>query len=615
MKCEYSARSAGNFYPAPGPADRNGVDGGNAERLHLYRPAPKKFYVPAIAIIAAVLVLLVLIGVSTFRNLDREKRRAFAFVHRQGVSLLRAIEAGVRAAGMTRTVQPDTAAVLFREIARSDDVAYLCLLDRTGRILHHAGTAKPKGLESWIAGQFQSGWVNSRLARLSDGTPVYEIGKLFSPKGEPMDAAASPPSEGVAPSDMTHRHTGDIIVVGMTMKIYDAARQSDLHHALIMAGIVAVVGSGVLFFIFIIQNYYLVDRTLRQNRDYTRQILESMGEGLVSIDRQGRVVSCNAQASALLGWESDDLRGKVLSEFLSTGVTELKQALAHCRPLPETEAVCFRNGAEKLPLGISVAPITDDSGATSGAVLLIRDLREIRRLEEKIRRSEKLAATGKLAAGIAHEIRNPLSSVRGFAQFLHHALKDRATEREYAAVMVAEMDRINRVVSDLLSFASPKLPEPAPCDIGEIVSHVSRLVRSDAEGRNIRIVTDVGPTLDRIEIDGYQITQALLNLILNALKFTEPGGTVRIRAERDVEEPRLILSVEDDGAGIPARNLPMLFDPFFTTHETGTGLGLAIVHNIVENHRGEIDVESPPAGKPQGSRFVVRIPLGPPMPV
>jgi two-component system sensor histidine kinase HydH len=228
-------------------------------------------------------------------------------------------------------------------------------------------------------------------------------------------------------------------------------------------------------------------------------------------------------------------------------------------------------------------------------------------LEEKVRRTEKLAAIGKLASGVAHEIRNPLSSIRGFAQFLRHALTDRPQEREYAEIMIKEMDRINRVVSDLLSFSRPDSADTAPTNVADLVEHVIRLVDADAKTKNVKIQSTVDPGTGKVSLDSYQITQALLNLLLNALKFSE-DGFIHVNAEIDSNNSQLILQVEDAGPGIPPENMTNIFDPFFTTRAEGTGLGLAIVHKIVENHLGEIKVESPLPGTNGGTCFTITIP-------
>jgi two-component system sensor histidine kinase HydH len=287
--------------------------------------------------------------------------------------------------------------------------------------------------------------------------------------------------------------------------------------------------------------------------------------------------------------------------------TGVRETLTSGRPVMDREIEQKNAAGEPIPLALSSTPLTDDAGAVTGAVILLRDLREIKRLEAQIRRSEKLAAIGKLAAAVAHEIRNPLSSIRGFAQFLGHLLRDRPRDHEYAAVMVKEVDRINRVVTDLLTFARPQEIEPAPVDLNALVGHVRRLVEGDAGNGGVTVDLQLPEALPQVVLDGGQITQVLLNLCLNALQAMDGGGTLSIGAGAD-GRGGLDLWVTDDGPGIPPSHQARIFDPFFTTRDKGTGLGLAIVQKIVENHHGGIRIESPPPGSERGCRFTVSIP-------
>ena len=566
----------------------------------------KKLYLPAFSIVAAVLFLLGLISISTYRNLDREKNRDMTFLHRQGLTLLSSIEAGARTGMMMHMWQEDTVVHLLPEIAKNEDVAYIYLFNPQGRIVHHSDTAKEGKMTTWAWKNLAEGWVYSRLNRMPDDSRVYEVAKFFTPIGSP------PPMHYMMQwqnKDPGHQHSGDVIVLGLKMTAYDAARQSDLRHAMVMAGIVLVLGTAVFFFIFIIQNYYLVERTLHQTRDYTQQIIASMASGLVSIDLDGRIISFNEYAKDLLGFEPKGTKGIDLKSILDFQAAGIQEVMDHCLTITDKEIRFLKERNEIIPLSISVSPIRDQDGACSGAVLILRDLRRIKHLEDRVRRSEKLAAVGQLAAGLAHEIRNPLSSIRGFAQFLRHALKKKPREQEYAEIMIKEIDRINRVVTDLLSFANPKAADIKRTDPNELVDHVIRLIEADAWAKNTTIHRDISTDLKELHLDAYQMTQALLNLLLNSLKFIEPGGRIEIKASLEDDGTQFVFQVEDDGPGIPNENLPKIFDPFFTTRETGTGLGLAIVHQIVENHQGEIDVESPPSDKSRGCRFIIRIPV------
>ncbi|MEJ2168009.1 MAG: ATP-binding protein [Desulfobacterales bacterium] len=344
-----------------------------------------------------------------------------------------------------------------------------------------------------------------------------------------------------------------------------------------------------------------------QTSDDSRQVIGSLAYGRLSIDIEGRIASYNRPALDLLDIEESDARGKDLGSVIDLADSGIRRTITDYVAVLEREVQHRKKTGEVIPLALSATPIRDEAGAYQGAVIVLRDLSEIKKLQEKVRRSEKLAAIGELAAGIAHEIRNPLSSIRGFAQFLRHALKDKPQEQLYAETMVSEVDRINRVVTDLLTFARPMEAELAPTDITELIEHTVRLVTAEAGSRNVQIETRIAD-VSLLPLDANQMTQALLNLILNALQATDQEGRVEIGAEVNADEACLHIWVADNGSGISPEQKEKIFEPFFTTREKGTGLGLAIVHKIVENHQGEIIVESPPPGNIKGCRFTMIIP-------
>jgi two-component system sensor histidine kinase HydH len=569
----------------------------------------KKMYLPAVSIVAIVLLLLVLIGISTYRNLDRQKRTALVFVHRHGLALLRSLEAGARAGMVMPMWGADAIRSLIQETGKNEDIAYLYFYDENGTIVQHSDPSQD-GKTTDLKLEFSSDeQVESRVRKLTDGSNVYEIAKRFSP----FSPSASQPGEHsmMHPGHMMmiHSHPNAIVVLGLRMKAFEEARQTDLHHALIMAAILLALGTGALFFIFVIQNYYLVDTTLKQTQDYTAQVVANMANGLLSIDPQGEVVSFNRLALELLGVEERAIKGMKLSDMIDFEASGIQETLSTCRPVLEREIYHRNVSGGPVPLAVSVTPIVGDEDKCKGAVIILRDLREIKRLEEKVRRSEKLAAVGKLAAGVAHEIRNHLSSIRGFAQFLRHALAERPKDREYAEIMVKEVDRMNKVVTDLLTFARPLKTELTFTDFQELLEHVLRLVQADAQRRGVEIHKNISEDLPGIDLDANQMTQCLLNLTLNALQVLDAGGNIEVGATMAADYSRLLIWVEDDGSGIPAEDLDKIFDPFFTTREQGTGLGLAIVHTIVENHNGEIRVESPVPEKNKGTRFTISIPV------
>ncbi len=555
----------------------------------------KKLYVPAYSIVAVVLLLFVLISVSTYRNLNRDKTRALEFVHRQALSLIRTLEIGVKV-GMNQSYNkedPELIGRLIHEEGKDEEIDYIYLTDDQGNILYHSDPSQ-EGRRSDLNSPLESkDQIQSRFREFTNGSSVYELTKCFLPfnKSAPQSKCD---------------HT---LVLAMKMNAYEEARQTDFHHALIMAGIVVTLGSAVLFFVFVIQNYYLVRGTLKETQDYTRQVVANMANGLLSINPQGRVVSYNLLALELLGIEESEARGMDLNKYLDFQMSGIDETLTQCYSVLEREIHHQKGSGEVVPLALSVSPILDENEKCKAAVIVLRDLREIKRLEEKVKRTEKLAAIGKLAAGVAHEIRNPLGSVRGFAQFLSHSLKDHPQEREYSETMVKEVDRIDRVVTDLLTFARPLEARLAPVDVNGLVEHTLRLVHADAQNRGIEIRRAISSGLREILLDDTQMTQALLNLLLNAIQAIETEGNIEVGANLDEHGTHLNIWVESDGPSIPPGQRERIFDPFFTTRKKGTGLGLAIVHKIAENHGGEILLESPLSDKDRGCRFTIAIPI------
>ena len=218
---------------------------------------------------------------------------------------------------------------------------------------------------------------------------------------------------------------------------------------------------------------------------------------------------------------------------------------------------------------------------------------KVRRLEEEVRRKEKLAAVGNLAAGVAHEIRNPLSSIKGYATYFGQRFPEGSEDREAANVMVHEVDRLNRVIMDLIGLSRPSDVSARPTDLKFVVDHVTRLIHQDADKRKVKIVCRSPRRVPLALADPERMGQALLNLCLNALDAMPDGGQLTLAiVER---KGRVCLMVRDNGTGIEASKLPHVFDPYYTTKGQGTGLGLAMVHKIVEAHDGEISVTSRPA--------------------
>ena len=237
-----------------------------------------------------------------------------------------------------------------------------------------------------------------------------------------------------------------------------------------------------------------------------------------------------------------------------------------------------------------------------GYLYLVEDIRERKRVQEQLRRSERLSALGHMAARVAHEIRNPLSSIKGFARFFAEKTPE-GGGKEIAFTMMEEVDRLNRVVTELLDFARPSPLTFKPGDIREVIERAMRLTEDDAGKKGITATFTVPPNLPTISMDFERLTQVFLNLFINAIQAMGQGGKLVVDAA--IQNSRIAVTVSDTGQGMASDVLQSIFTPYYTTKPAGTGLGLAIVLKILEEHDCEIKVNSVPG---QGTTFTLLFP-------
>jgi two-component system sensor histidine kinase HydH len=251
-----------------------------------------------------------------------------------------------------------------------------------------------------------------------------------------------------------------------------------------------------------------------------------------------------------------------------------------------------------------VTEVIGEQGNFIGHVFLLKDLSDLRALEIEIQRKEKLAAVGTLAAGIAHEVRNPLSSIRGYATFFGSLFDSGTENRKAANIMAEEVDRVNRVISELLEFARPVNLKLEKTDITEFVNNSLRIIKYEAEMANVKIIKAIDSPLPNVEIDNDRFTQVFLNLYINGIQAMKNGGNLTI--EVGLKEDNVVFKISDTGRGIPPEDQANIFNPYFTTKKMGTGLGLAIVYKVIETHHGIINIISTEA---KGTTFVISIPI------
>ena len=335
-------------------------------------------------------------------------------------------------------------------------------------------------------------------------------------------------------------------------------------------------------------------RSLATLRALHERIVESIRSGVVTTDLLGRIYTFNAAAKEITGYNESDVRGQDASIFFG----EIKEIIADSvnaatagEASPRFEADCLTADGLRLRLGFSVSPLFSETGETTGTVITFQDLTQIRALEETSRRQDRLAAIGRMAASIAHEIRNPLAAMRGSIQMLRADMAGDSSETQLMEIILRESDRLNRIISDFLSYARPRSIVQSRIDVGELLMQTFTLLRHSAEiGETHIIEEDVPGEPALLNADSEQLQQVFWNLARNALQAMPSGGTLRAKVEAN-SSSRLRITFSDTGRGMAPEQVEHLFEPFSST-TGGTGLGLSIVYQIIRDHGGTINVRS-----------------------
>jgi signal transduction histidine kinase len=330
-------------------------------------------------------------------------------------------------------------------------------------------------------------------------------------------------------------------------------------------------------------------------RALIESILESIDSGVLTLDLHGQINTINHAAQTLLG-SPDGIEAAVpqpIRDYVQVGGRGYQQVSMNGRML-----------------GLHGSALVGAEGETIGTVLVLDDLTELRALEEQVQRAQRLAALGRLAGGLAHEIRNPLGITRAAAQILQREIGEDPALGEYTQVIQSEIDRVDRLIEQLLTYARPFPLQRGPVDAADIIERTVALTRAYAAQRGVALATGVPAYLPNVEGDAELLHQALVNLLLNGIHATSANGVVTVSASTPKVDNGtssvLIITVRDTGQGIATAVLPHIFDPFFTTRVDGTGLGLSIVQQIVQEHSGTIAVHSE-LGK--GTSFELRLPV------
>ncbi|MDO7786472.1 ATP-binding protein [Desulforamulus aquiferis] len=360
----------------------------------------------------------------------------------------------------------------------------------------------------------------------------------------------------------------------------------------------------------------LVERQLKETSKVLDQILQqrdiifnSMSQGVVILNKDGVVIFFNKAAEKIWDLKSEEVDGKAFDCLFQDKCPRqeplLIKTISEGIAFTNIECKC-RNNRERKNLLVNTSLLVDENNAVAGVIGIYTDVTELRRQEERIKEQEKLAVVGQMAAGMAHEIRNPLTSVRGFAQLMSEKQAiDQAVLKEYLEIMINDIDQADGFINHFLQLSRPKPPVKKVSLINDLINDFVRIFESQAFLQGTKVNTqlkDVPPVI----MDANQIKQVLLNLCQNSLQALRLGGALTLTTTYISKEKMVRIEIIDNGPGISPVNLKKIGIPFFTTKDTGTGLGLSISYSIVDKHQGRIEVESQEGS---GTRFSIYLPV------
>jgi two-component system sensor histidine kinase HydH len=582
------------------------------------RSKAKKFWVgvPPWILIGAVVVLLPVIIFITVENINRQKEKSIQLMLEKAAALIRSFEAGTRTGMMGRQWGQFQLQQLLSETAQQPDIVYLMVTDDTGKILadnisEQIGAVY--GTDLNLKDISRSDSLHWRSISRPDGQNVFEVYRQFTPIGPPQGMGMMQrhmrmmgrQSQSPWQSNKSISDAPRIIYVGLDMNPIEEARRADVRHAVMMGAILLLVGFAGFTLLFMVQSYRSTRASLSRIKAFSDNVVENLPIGLIALDHQGKIAAFNNSAEPILQLSARQIIGEEASGVIPAELLEQINNSKNRDEVIEKEIECNTAEGKIVPLEIGVSSLKDENDIFLGNILLFKDLTEVRALRKEVARSQRLASVGRLAAGVAHEIRNPLSSIKGFATYFKERYPDKPDDQQTANIMIQEVDRLNRVVGQLLEFARPITVKPRRISLQALLKDSIKLIEDRAAEKNISIRTQYDTQVDEAWGDPDRINQILLNLYLNAMDAMESGGELKVGLSSDSNGRQFIITISDTGCGIAAENLSQIFDPYFTTKSSGTGLGLAIAHNAIEAMGGRIQVEST---KEIGTTFTVILP-------
>ena len=542
------------------------------------------------AAVSAITVLMVILGMMMFMQFQQSETQAQALFIEKGATLIQSFEAGLQ-----DRVDGKNDRFYFQKLlmatAEQPDIDYMIVTDSKGKIL---ADSDPSMLDQ----QYGIDLDTEKIARSKDmhwrqvtnpgGAGTFEIYRGLFPWRQ---------------TDAALHHRSLIVFVGFNMDKIEKASQEDIYRTIIRAFILILIGSLAIVSLFLVQTYRLTRASLSRVRVFAEALVRNLPIGLLAVDKDNRIIASNEHARDLFAGDPSNVERQDAGRILPGPLVRLLTKVTMLSGLIE-EDVVLASETKGEQIWEVVAAAFADQDVPEGKILLARNVTAVRGLEKEVARSLHLNAIGSLAAGVAHEIRNPLSSIKGFAVYFKQRFAGNPDDEETADIMIAETERLNRVIGQLIEFARPLTLKTEKTILSGLVMQSVKLIEAEARKNGVQVDARVPEDLPAVEIDPDKIKQVLLNIFLNALAAMPDGGRLSVGISQTQAGQEVLIS--DTGSGIEKNDLPRIYDPYFTSKPAGTGLGLAVVQKIMEAHGAFLNIESQAgAGTKVTLRFVV----------
>ena len=476
---------------------------------------------------------------------------------------------------------------LIRKISQESGVDYIVLQSTEGIVLASKQVGRMLKIEedpflqSALAGEVPRSRITS-----FQGEDVLEVVKPF--KSEEIPSG--------------------IFRVGLSLQGYKKVTSSYQKQMILFSIILFFLGLLIIGIVIINQNYFVLDRSYKEIKTLTGNVLEAMHSTVVAVDERGKIVMLNRLAEDLFGVSKDHAINRDYNSIFPDDPCLLKQALDEKRTTRDVEAEFRTISGEEKALMIGTSCLFDEEKKFKGAVAVIHDITELKKYEEEAKRAERLSALGNLAAGVAHEIRNPLNAISITAQRLKAEFVPQKDQEEYTSftkIILNEIKRLDKIINQFLSLAKAQKLNLIPTDMSKFLNEVVDLAEIEANQKDLQVTREINSLLEtRIDPEGMK--KALLNIMLNGIQAMPSSGKLSVRSYLNDLQKTITIEIKDSGPGIPKESLSKIFQPYFSTKEKGTGLGLSIAYRIISDHKGKIEVKSE-VGK--GTIFTIKLPM------